>query len=276
MTSFQQEQMNDTTGQSREQDLPPVLPEDVPVTMPNLPPKRTINTLQQFRAISDPMRSKILGIIQTQPATAKQLAERLGSTPGAVGHHLHVLEEAGLAQIVARRTVRGIIANYYTRTARLFVYELPPDVVGEVPVGMNIFSVARDEIVEVLALPEKSLFYQGLPHARLSEQRARHYAERLQALVDELLSEPPDPQGNVYGMYLVLYEAPDYLQNASLQNASLQNASLQNASLQNASLSLEEPPAPATKSEHRAEAKSGRTAKGRAVKGSKTKQSNRK
>jgi hypothetical protein len=126
---------------------------------------------------------------------------------------------------------------------------------------MNIFSVARDEIVEVLALPEKSLFYQGLPHARLSEQRARHYAERLQALVDELLSEPPDPQGNVYGMYLVLYEAPDYLQNASLQNASL---------------SLEEPPAPATKSEHRAEAKSGRTAKGRAVKGSKTKQSNRK
>jgi hypothetical protein len=162
------------------------------------------------------------------------------------------LEEAGLAQVVARRSVRGIVANYYTRTARLFVYELPPDVVGEVPVGMNIFTAARDEIVEVLALPEKSLFYQGLPHARLSEQRARHYAERLQALVDELLSEPPDPNGNVYGMYQVLYEAPDYLQNVSLQNASPP---------------LEEPPTPATKSERPAKAKSGR-----AVKGSKTKQ----
>ncbi|MCL5995402.1 MAG: winged helix-turn-helix domain-containing protein, partial [Chloroflexi bacterium] len=182
---------------------------------PTCPPKRIINTLQQFKAISDPLRSKILGVIQNQPATAKQLATRLQSTPGAIGHHLHVLEEAGLAQIVARRLVHGIVANYYTRTARIFNFELPPDVVGDAPVGMNIFNTARDEIVAVLAHHEKEHFYQGLPHARLSEERARYYAERLRALVDELLNEPPDPQGKVYGMYLAMYEAPDYLQNVN-------------------------------------------------------------
>src|SRR5215469_16750833 len=108
----------------------PVLPEDVPVTMPELPIRFTITSAQQFKAISDPMRSRILGIIQNQPATAKQIADRLGATPGAIGHHLHVLEAAGLAKVIARRLVRGIVANYYTRTARIFTYDFPDEIAG--------------------------------------------------------------------------------------------------------------------------------------------------
>src|SRR5438270_7040729 len=103
----------------------PVLPEDVPVVMPELPTRLVISTMQQFKAMSDPIRSRILGIIQNQPATAKQLADRLGASPGAIGHHLHVLEEAGMAKVVARRIMHGIVANYYTRTARIFVVDLP-------------------------------------------------------------------------------------------------------------------------------------------------------
>src|SRR5690348_11719126 len=112
-------------------DAIPVLPEDVPVTMPELPTQVSITTFEQFKAVSEPVRSRILGIIQNQPATAKQLANRLEATPGAIGHHLRVLEEAGLAQVVARRLVRGIVANYYTRTARIFTYDLPRDVKGQ-------------------------------------------------------------------------------------------------------------------------------------------------
>src|SRR5436853_3272120 len=112
-------------------DAIPVLPGNVPVTMPELPSRIPINTVQQFKAISDPIRSRILGIIQNQPATAKQIADRLGASPGAIGHHLHVLEAAGLAQIVARRITRGIVANYYTRTARIFVFQLPPELAGK-------------------------------------------------------------------------------------------------------------------------------------------------
>lgn len=68
---------------------------------------------------------------------AKQLAARLGASPGTVGHHLHVLEDAGLAQIVARRVVRGIVAKYYTRTARIFDFDLPVDIIGQTSVEMN-------------------------------------------------------------------------------------------------------------------------------------------
>jgi DNA-binding transcriptional ArsR family regulator len=53
--------------------------------------------------------------------TTKQLATRLDGTPGAIGHHLRVLERAGLARIVALRLTKGIVAKYYARTARLFL-----------------------------------------------------------------------------------------------------------------------------------------------------------
>src|SRR2546422_7005685 len=137
-----------------EADTLPVLSGDVPVTMPELPVKLVINTAQQFKAISDPIRSRILGIIQNQPATAKQIADRLGASPGAIGHHLHVLEAAGLAQVIARRLVRGIVANYYTRTARIFKYDLPREMTGDTSINLDIMAKAYEELAEAEANKE--------------------------------------------------------------------------------------------------------------------------
>src|SRR6266571_8452912 len=131
------------TQQHADIDTIAVLAEDVPVEMPNLPPKLVINTPQQFKALGDPVRSRILGIIQNQPATAKQIADRLKVPPGTVGHHLQVLEEAGLAKIVARRLVRGIVAKYYTRTARIFGYNFSPEVRGHASIALDFAAKLR-------------------------------------------------------------------------------------------------------------------------------------
>src|SRR6266508_1328897 len=128
----------------------PVLPEGVPVAMPDLPLRRVISTEQQLKAIGDRTRSRILGIIQNQPATAKQIAGRLGATPGAIGHHLHILEAAGLAQIVARRITRGIVANYYTRPAPILPYVPPGGVIGKRSFALNIFTAARKDFLKPL------------------------------------------------------------------------------------------------------------------------------
>src|SRR5215469_15156971 len=129
----------------------PVLPDDVPVVMPALPARLVVNTMEQFRAVSDPVRSRIIGIIQQQPATARQIATRLKASPGAIGHHMHVLEAAGLVQVVARRFVRGTVANYYTRTARLFAFDFPEEVTGGVSLNMRHMEQARDELAASLA-----------------------------------------------------------------------------------------------------------------------------
>src|SRR5579863_3408648 len=199
----------------------PVLPEEVSVAMPELPAYVSITTFEQFKAISEPVRSRILGIIQNQPATAKQIADRLGATPGAIGHHLHVLEDAGLAKIVARRLVRGIVANYYTRTARIFNYNLPKDVTGGMEASLEVMNKAHDEMVEAQAtINDDPYCSDGFPHIRLSPERARYYSERLQALVDEVLDETPDPDGKVYGIFVAMFMSPPYMQGPSTTNSS--------------------------------------------------------
>ncbi len=197
-------------------DVISVLPGDVPVKMPELPARLVIKTAQQFKAISDPIRSRILGIIQNQPATAKQIADSLGASPGAIGHHLHVLEAAGLAQVVARRLVRGIVANYYTRTARIFKYDLPPEVTGDTSINLDIIAKAYQELAEAEANTKEDVNQcAGFPHIRLSAERAEYYSERLQALVDDILEETPDPNGKVYGILVSMFIAPAYMQGVS-------------------------------------------------------------
>ncbi len=103
-------------GESRE-----LLSEDVPVKMPELPPTLRVYTMQQFKAFGDATRDRILSIIKHEPLTAKQIGTRLGIPPGTVGHHLQVLEEAGLAQVVARRLVRGIVSHQAARSRSSFL-----------------------------------------------------------------------------------------------------------------------------------------------------------
>ncbi len=197
----------------RKDDAIAVLSEDAPVTMPELPLRLVLSTVQQFKAISDPIRSRILGIIQHQPATAKQIADRLGATPGAIGHHLHVLEAAGLAQVVARRLVRGIIAHYYTRTARIFDFEFPSEITGDRSTALDCISHARDELAETLTEKgENAVCETSFPRARLSPERLEAYKKRLLNLVYEFVGEAPDPRGQVYNLFTALFLAPSYLQ----------------------------------------------------------------
>jgi DNA-binding transcriptional ArsR family regulator len=192
-----------------------------PVSMPDLPPRLRITTPQQFKAIGDPLRERILGIIQMRPATAKQIADSLGIPPGTIGYHLQVLEAAGLAQVVARRLVRGIVAKYYTRTARIFDFAFPPALESRMASSLQIMTKAREELAESLAAQgAKTLKTEGdlvacnvaFPHARLSPERLKVYEERLARLLEDFLGEPNDPKGQVYGLSFALFLAPPYLQ----------------------------------------------------------------
>lgn len=196
--------------------LPDVLPDTVPVTMPILPVSLLLTTDQQFKAIADPLRTRILGVIQHQPATAKQIADRLGEAPGTIGHHVQVLEAAGLAQVVARRLVRGIVAKYYARTARIFNFDLSDEVTGGTFDNTLFLRDGANELSQALVtLGAEASLSNGLPHARLSPERAEIYRQRLERLVDDLISEPADPAGEVYGLSYAFYKAPAYLQPSS-------------------------------------------------------------
>jgi DNA-binding transcriptional ArsR family regulator len=189
---------------SSSNDAENTLSEQGPVTVPDLPTTLLVNTYQQCKAIGDQTRWQILDYIQHRPATAKQIADVMHMSPGTIGHHLRVLESAGLARIVARRTVHGIVAKYYTRTARTFIFDFPPELEKDAAISAGILTKARNQLVEAIAEGERDV-YASFPQVRLSPAQAQVFQERLRALVNDFIHAPYEPDGQIYGMCTALF-----------------------------------------------------------------------
>jgi biotin operon repressor len=52
-----------------------------------------------FKALADPVRLRILGLLAERTFTGQQLAEQLGLTPPTISHHMRRLVDAGLVDV---------------------------------------------------------------------------------------------------------------------------------------------------------------------------------
>ena len=81
--------------------------------MSSAAPKWAIDDPRYVRALAHPLRIRILAMLEERPASPVQLAPRLGSTLGRVGHHVRVLRDLGLIELVETRRRRGAIEHIY-------------------------------------------------------------------------------------------------------------------------------------------------------------------
>lgn len=79
-----------------------------------------LTTAEQVRAISDPLRTTLLGLLHERAATVTELATAVGRPKSTVAHHVKVLADAGILQVVRTRRVRAIEERFYGRAARMF------------------------------------------------------------------------------------------------------------------------------------------------------------
>src|SRR5213596_3382854 len=137
----------------------------------------------QVQAISHPVRTTILGLLHERAATVSELAVALGRPKSTVAHHVKVLTEAGLLQIVRTRRVRAIEERFYGRTARMFYVGVEWSADGdELPRDFNDFEVAARE--SAAAFRDGKL-WGFIRHARISEEQASEFWERMSELVTE-------------------------------------------------------------------------------------------
>ena len=81
------------------------------------PATRRAATVREAKALSHPLRLRILRLCLHQELTNKQLAERLGRDPGTVLHHVRHLTEAGfLEQGLVRTGTSGALEKPYRST----------------------------------------------------------------------------------------------------------------------------------------------------------------
>src|SRR5207247_8449485 len=100
----------------------------------------------QVKAISHPLRTTILGLLHERAATVTELSVALRRPKSTVAHHVKVLSEAGLVQVVRTRRVRAIEERFYGRTARMFYVGVERSEDGDdLPRDFNDFEVAARE-----------------------------------------------------------------------------------------------------------------------------------
>ncbi len=161
-----------------------------------------LTTPTQVRAISNTLRTTILGMLHERAATVTELAGAVVRPKSTVAHHVKVLTEAGLVRVVRTRRVRAIEERFYGRTARMFYVSVDEgaDAAG-LPVDFNDFEVAAHE--SAAAFRDRRL-WGFIRHARLPEERAVEFWDRIAALVREF-DELPRSGDTVYGFAVGIY-----------------------------------------------------------------------
>jgi DNA-binding transcriptional ArsR family regulator len=156
----------------------------------------------QVKAIGDPLRTTILGLLHERAATVSELAVALGRPKSTVAHHVKVLERAGLVQVVRTRRVRAIEERFYGRTARMFYVSIERGPGGDdLPLDFNDFEVAARESAAAYG---NGKLWGFIRHARISEAQASAFWERMAELVSEFDALPRTGE-TVYGFAVGVY-----------------------------------------------------------------------
>lgn len=156
----------------------------------------------QVKAIGHPLRTTILQLLHERAATVTELSEAVERPKSTVAHHVDVLARNGLLRVVRTRKVRAIEERFYGRTARMFYVAAEPSPEGEeMPRDFNDFEVAARESGTAF---EQGKLWGFIRHARISEDRAVEFWEKIAALVEEFDRIPRSGE-TVYGFAIGIY-----------------------------------------------------------------------
>ncbi len=158
---------------------------------------------EQLKALGDDLRSKIVILLRDRACSTTELATKLELPKGTVGHHVKVLEKAGLVQVVRTRQVRALTEKLYGRTARLFLFK-SSDTDGEDVRNVAAASLRR-AAEEMLPIGDDGRTTFAVVTARLRDADARRLTRRLEKLAVDFRAAD-DVDGKPYGLTGALYE----------------------------------------------------------------------
>lgn len=102
---------------------------------------KELNTIEQIKAYSDPLRIKIIYELYNigKPATVKQIADNLKLVPANVHYHVKKLEKAGILTLHHTEIINGIVAKYYEPAAKSFS-------INDKNIDSSVFKVLKSEL----------------------------------------------------------------------------------------------------------------------------------
>jgi len=197
-----------------------------------VPPVRTIDDPRYVKALSHPLRVRILALLEEQEHSPVRLAERLHASLGTVSYHVRTLERLGLAELVRTTPRRGAIEHHYRAKDRPTVsdaaWAAAPPAAKQALIGATLQQVHDyADIANAAGGFDRGDAHLSRTPLQLDEEGWREVAgllERLLAEVDsvearaaERLAEAGDDAAPVpAGLALMLFEATRFSDVASL------------------------------------------------------------
>jgi len=196
------------------------MPDDTLDLGPEPDAERLISDVETLKALSDPLRLRILELMTTgrdEAFTVKRLAAGLDVSQTKLYHHVNLLAERELIRPVSTRVVSGIIETSY-RIAQLNVKLDRSLFASDSPelhdMLTTVFDGARDDIergiraglIDLSEGPDavhRVILAKGL--SRLSPTRAEEFRARLNELINAFADDPIDVPAEPYGYVLSFY-----------------------------------------------------------------------
>jgi DNA-binding transcriptional ArsR family regulator len=146
--------------------------------------KRRPATVKEIKAMSHPLRVRILRLCGDRELTNKELAGRLGVDPGTAHYHVRQLVEAGLLEPAAVRTgPSGALEKPYRSTGRSWWLSVALDEL-DLTQGLAPVEAFQQELAE--AGPASIATYARFS-LHLSEEDVAELDRRIVAVLDEYI-----------------------------------------------------------------------------------------
>ena len=141
------------------------------------------------KAMSSPVRIRILGMLNEAVLSPKQVAERLGEPLENVSYHVRLLRDLGCIELVRTEKRRGATAHFYRATTRAFID-------SDVSAGLD--AEARSAMTSTILQESFRLAYTAAARGTFDSRTDRHLSmtnltltdagwAELNVLLDELL-----------------------------------------------------------------------------------------
>ncbi|MFC5832872.1 helix-turn-helix domain-containing protein [Nonomuraea insulae] len=179
-----------------------------------------LEEIEQAEVLLKPQRVEVLRQL-AEPRTCSEVAERLGQTPQRVYYHVKRLVEAGLADQVSERKVRGIHEGIYQAGARS--YWLSPRLVGRIglrkvrdELSLGYLLDLMEEVQEDIAALDKtvselpSIGLSGEIHVR--PENRQEFLNELQCTLKDLFTRYGGAEGDAFRLAVACYpkSGPDH------------------------------------------------------------------
>ena len=183
-----------------------------------------IEDLETLRALSDPLRMQIYEILVAEPASVRQIADRLGMGASRLYYHINSMEKLGLLRVVETRMVSNMVEKLYRAVA--YRLDVAPNLLhfGSDEGTSTVLDMlathldaTREDLVRSLHVRQQDLAQGAAPRqrnvlvnrtiARIPDARAEEFSSRLVALIEEFTAsdtpaaKTPPGEGETYQNY---------------------------------------------------------------------------